>query len=214
MKHLIFIILIIFLSGCKKNETNSNIDDDRYNFPSGFIIKPKTNVSINISPKTDEIIEMLAGWGHTQQYSCYDNQNPKPCGGLITETTNMFVNFTETKKEISFLTERSANCKCVSSETTGEELQTIPLNKISRVDTISIFINASGEKLTSVMIYPKYNSEAIEFKNIRRYENPKTQKHYYSKNSGTSKEPIIFRTQKYSAYRIKQLLEELIEENQ
>jgi hypothetical protein len=50
-------------------------------------------------------------------------------------------------------------------------MQSISLNQISSIDTITTDESRYGQKITSLIISPKYNKEIIEYKEIKSFLN-------------------------------------------
>lgn len=207
IKNLLILILLIVFIGCD-NKKSTNDFKEKYPFPSGFI-DPHTKVDIHIDEKTNGILESLTNYNLSNQYkSCYDS-NANHCDGIITKTVEIFFNFTIEDKEISFLTNYNRNCTCKQYYGLSSSLETISLNKISRIDTISIEEDSHGEKLVSIMIYPKYNNDEVKYKNIRLTYDSINNNYGFTKDNGTSNDPIIIHAKKNLAINLKGYLEEL-----
>lgn len=207
---LLISILLSFLLGCDKKRSNDF--KEKHGYPAGFI-DPHTNVNIQIDEKTNKILESLTNYNLSNQFkSCYDS-NANHCEGMITKKVQMFFNFTNQKKEISFLTNYNRNCSCNPYFTLNSTLESIPFDKISRIDTISIEEDAYGEKLISIMIYPKYNNDDVQYKRLHLIYDSVSETYGYSKDYGANNDPIIIHARKNSAVNLKNYFEELIDLN-
>ncbi|QOW09099.1 hypothetical protein Q73A0000_01405 [Kaistella flava (ex Peng et al. 2021)] len=211
MKKLILFFLIAIIS-CNKESKISAQQDEKNLYPFGFI-EPKTNIEINLNLKTNNIIEVLTSYKLSLPYDrCIDDKGIK-CKGLVNVSTHFFFNFTNTSRDLIVQNKTDTNCECLVEFFIENELLTIPLNKISKIDTFSIVNNYNKSKLTSLIINPKYNSESIDYRNIRRYLDSKTKKFKYLKDSGKTKAPIIIYAPPNLAIYLKKYLEDLVELN-
>ena len=208
MKHISILFITFLLFSCKEKQSKSEIEDSKFNFPTEFI-KPQNIVSTKISKNEEEILETLTNFEMINQFDDCADENVNKCKGYTTNQNKIFINITNDKREISFLQNYQYNCQCNEANSLVSKYETIPIDKISRIDTISIITDINNEKLTSLIIYPKFNSEIISEKSIHKYFDKKENKYLYTTDKSLTKDPIIFYTKKNFAIYLKHKLEEL-----
>ncbi|MGX9987547.1 hypothetical protein [Soonwooa purpurea] len=203
--------LFVILLGCAEKKSEKIIEDSKYNFPVDFI-KPQNNVSTVISENEEKLFESLTKFEMTDQFDNCANEDATECKGFTTVKKKIFVNITNEKKDISFLQDYEYNCQCNEANSLVSIFETIPIDRISSIDTISVIADKNNEILTSLIISPKFNSEVVSVKKIEKYFDKKQNKYFYSTDKSMTKNPIIFYTKKNLAITLKNKLENLIQE--
>ena len=209
MKNLILITWLIFFS-CKNTSDNKSLSITE--FPTEFI-NIKTNIQSDITPEVDGILEAITNYDISYTLNnCNENIDGQICKGGNTEVkTDIFFHFDNNEKRLIVVDDRDDNCNCKSSGYLKKSMESIPLNKIGTIDTITTYTDMQGRKLLSLIINPKYKGEVIEYKAIRKYYDKDFIYHSYTKDSAIVNNPIFITTEKPLALHLKNLIEDLKE---
>ncbi|MPT30843.1 MAG: hypothetical protein E2600_04090 [Chryseobacterium sp.] len=196
MKHYLFIFLIILIS-CKKEEIKI-IDKSFLNSinPSHFNIS--NNILLELPFEVEEIINRQKKCGHNYILKCSNKNSTRSWYDCSNE---MFFDFNENEKKLIFQSKIESNYDCNDSGGIFLQIHKIPLGQIGVIDTISTYTGPLGgeivndinpKKNISIIIYPKYNMESIEYITYRDYYDKEVGLRRYKVDSGKTKEPIFF----------------------
>jgi len=204
-------LLICFILFCCKNtsEKKSLLATE---FPKEFI-NIKTKIQSHVSPDIDEILKIINNYNiHYTLNNCNKNIDGQTCEGGNTDVkTDIFFHFNKNEKRLFVVREWDNNCRCKSYSYLKKALESIPLNEISTIDTITTDTDAQGKKLLSLIIKPKYNGEIIEYKTIHKNYDKNFANYSYTKDSAIVNNPIFITTEKPLALHLKNLIEDLKE---
>lgn len=209
MKNLSLLIFFILFS-CKKTSDNKSLSNSEY--PKEFI-NIRTDIQMDISPEVNEILEIITNYNLSKMLNnCNENIDGQICkGGNQIIKTDMFFHITKDEKKIYVVNDRNDNCRCKSYGYLMKTTESISLNEISTIDTITTNTDAKGRKLLSLIINPKYKGEVVEYKAIRKNYDKDFINYSYTKDSAVVNNPIFITTEKHLALHLKNLIENLIE---
>ena len=199
-------MFIIF--SCKKNEASR---DSEKIFPSDFI-NPSTQINIKVDDMTHDLLERLTHYSIINQYNtnCVDvDGNVCEKNKMETIETKLYFYFDDNDKKLIVLDEYLESCNCSATGNLLKRMCSISLNEISSIDTISSDENRHGQKITALIITPKYNKETIEQKEIRGFFN-KNKETTYRTYSDKTNNSIFIKINSELAMHLKDLLEKLV----